>query len=75
MKYQHDRLRLTGKRLQQQSQGQQQQQSKLPILLKRVCSGEKNTKKTIRYRDECMPLTSFFRGYYRRLLRPSRGAA
>ena len=43
--------------------GSQQQQSTPPILLQRVFSGEKNNKKTMRYRDECMPLTGFFRGY------------
>ena len=61
--YQHDRLHLTGKRLQQRGPGPQQQQSTPPILLQRVFSGEKNNEKTMRYRDECMPLTGFFRGY------------
>ena len=61
--YQHDRSRLTGERPQQRSQGPQQQQSTPPIFLQRVFSGKKNTKRTMRYRDECMPLTGFFRGY------------
>ena len=62
--YQHHRLHLTGKRLQQRSQGPLQQQSAPPIFLffGRVFSGKKNIQKTMRHRDECMPLTGFFRG-------------
>ena len=55
--YQHDRLHLTGKRLQQRSQGPQQQQSTPPS--KESSRGEKTPKAYDAIRDECMPLSGF----------------
>ena len=70
--YQHDRLHLAGKRLQQRGHGPQLQQSTPSFK-------ESWEKKTINaydaIRDENMPFTGFFRGYCQLLLRPSRGAA
>ena len=71
--YQHDRLHLAGKRLQQRRQEPQQQQS--TPSSKESSRGKKTSNAYDAIRDECMPLTGFFRGYCRLLLRPSRGAA
>ena len=70
--YQHDRLHLTGKRLQQRSQGPQQQQC--TPSSKESSRGKKTPNAYDAIRDECVPLTCFFRGYCRLLLRPSRVA-
>ena len=71
--YQHDRLHLTGKRPQQRSQGPQQLQSTPSILLRRVFSEIKNTKRCDTGTNAChSPVPSVDTVY---LLRPSRGAA
>ena len=65
-------LHLAGKRLQQRSQGPQQQQS---TPSSNVSSRGKKTPNAYNaIRDECMPLTGFFRGCCRLLLRPLRGS-
>ena len=71
--YQHHRLHLASKRLQQRSQGPQLQQS--TISSEESSRGKKIPNAYDATRDECMPLIHFFRGYCRLLLRPSRVAA
>ena len=71
--YQYDRLHLTGKRLQQRGQGPRQQQR--TTCSKESSRGRKTPNAYDAIRDECMPVTGFFRGYCRLSIRPLRGAA
>ena len=71
--YQHDRSYLTGKRIQQRSQGTQKQQ--IATSSKESQTGKKTLNAYDAIRHECMPLIGFIRGYCRVLLRLLSGAA